>query len=132
MMNDQALIQFLRQAIPDLIALYRFGSHVKGNTRQDSDIDLAVLALTRTPVERLFHLAQELAIQVGRNVDLLDLRSTTTVMRAQIISTGRCLKSHDDQARAEFEMYAYSDYARLNEERRELLKDIKERGLIYG
>lgn len=83
-------------------------------------------------VERLFHLAQELAIQVGRNVDLLDLRSTTTVMRAQIISSGRCLKSHDDQARAEFEMYAYSDYARLNEERRELLKNIKERGLIYG
>ena len=83
-------------------------------------------------VERLFHLAQELAIQLGRNVDLLDLRSTTTVMRAQIISTGRCLKSHDDQARAEFEMYAYSDYARLNEERRELLKDIKERRLIYG
>jgi len=29
-------------------------------------------------------------------------------------------------------MYAYSTYARLNEERRELLKDIKERGLIYG
>jgi hypothetical protein len=28
-------------------------------------------------------------------------------------------------------MYAYSDYARLNEERRETLKGIPERGLIY-
>lgn len=131
-MEKVSITQFLTEHIPDLIAIYQFGSQVHGTARPDSDIDLAVLALTRTPAERLFHLAQELAIQLGRTMDLLDLRSTTTVMRAQIISTGRCLKSHDDQARAEFEMYAYSDYARLNEERRELLKNIKERGLIYG
>lgn len=131
-MEKVSITQFLNEHIPDLIAIYQFGSQVHGTARPDSDIDLAVLALTRTPAERLFHLAQELAIQLGRTVDLLDLRSTTTVMRAQIISTGRCLKIHDDQARAEFEMYTYSDYARLNEERQELLKDIKERGLIYG
>lgn len=29
-------------------------------------------------------------------------------------------------------MYAYADYARLNEERRDLVKSIKERGLVYG
>jgi hypothetical protein len=29
-------------------------------------------------------------------------------------------------------MYAYSDYARLNEERREILKGIANRGLVYG
>ncbi len=29
-------------------------------------------------------------------------------------------------------MYTYADYARLNEERRDLLKDIKARGLVYG
>ena len=131
-MEKVSITQFLNQHIPDLIAIYQFGSQVHGTARPDSDIDLAVLALTRTPAERLFHLAQELAIQLGCTVDLLDLRSTTTVMRAQIIGIGRCLKSHDDQARAEFEMYAYSDYARLNGERRDLLKDIKERGLISG
>lgn len=131
-MEKVSITQFLTEHIPDLIAIYQFGSQAQGTARPDSDIDLAVLALTRIPPEQLFSLAQELAIRVGRNVDLLDLRSTTTVMRAQIISTGRCLDSRDEQARAEFEMYAYSDYARLNEERRELLKDIKERGLIYG
>jgi hypothetical protein len=29
-------------------------------------------------------------------------------------------------------MYTYADYARLNEERRDLLKGIKARGLAYG
>ena len=29
-------------------------------------------------------------------------------------------------------MYAYSDYARLNEERREIVKGITERGVVYG
>ena len=131
-MDIQPITRFLSEQIPDLLAIYQFGSQAQGTARPDSDIDLAVLAITQLTGERLFHLAQELAIQIGRYVDLLDLRGTTTVMRAQIISTGRCLESRDEQARAEFEMYAYSDYARLNEERRDLLKDIKERGLIYG
>ena len=30
------------------------------------------------------------------------------------------------------EAYVYSSYARLNEERREILKDVHERGLVYG
>jgi hypothetical protein len=29
-------------------------------------------------------------------------------------------------------MYTYADYARLNEERRDLLKGIKARELVYG
>lgn len=74
-MEKVSITQFLTEHIPDLIAIYQFGSQVHGTARPDSDIDLAVLALTRTPAERLFHLAQELAIQLGRNVDLLDLRS---------------------------------------------------------
>ncbi len=132
MMNDQALIQFLRQSIPDLIALYRFGSHVKGNTRQDSDIDLAVLTGDPIPALRRFELAQELAARLHRDVDLLDLRTATTVMRMQVISTGECLDSPNGPARREFEMYVYADYARLNEERRGILNRVRASGVIYG
>jgi len=53
-------------------------------------------------------------------------------MRMQIVSTGECVASPDEAARREFEMYTYSDYARLNEERREILKRVKASGLIYG
>lgn len=131
-MDIQSITTFLTQHIPGLQAVYHFGSQVRGDALPGSDIDLAILARDRIPAERLFELAQEMAVGLGRDVDLLDLRQASTVMRAQVISTAQCIGSQDEPARAEFEMYAYSDYARLNEERRELLKDIKERGLIYG
>jgi predicted nucleotidyltransferase len=131
-MDDHALIEHLRKSVPGLIALYRFGSQAKGTVRPDSDIDLAVLARDPIPAMHRFELAQELAIQLYRDVDLVDLRTASTVMRMQVLSTGTCLDAPDEPARREFEMYAYSDYARLNEERREILKRIAERGLVYG
>ena|SRR5688572_12361883 len=131
-MNDNALIEFVKQAIPDLIALYRFGSQTKGSARTESDVDLAVLACHPTPALRRFDLAQELAAQLHRDVDLLDLRSVSTVMRMQVVSTGECLVAADEAARREFEMYTYSNYARLNEERREILKRVSASGLVYG
>ena len=101
-MNDNALIEFVQQAILDLIALYRFGSQVKGTIRPESD------------------------------VDLVDLRTASTVMRMQVISTGECLNAPNEAARSGIRNVAYSDYARLNEERRDILKRISASGLIYG
>ena len=89
--------------------------------------------LARDPIPNLrrFELAQELAGQLHRDVDLVDLRTASTVMRMQVLSTGTCLDTQDESARREFEMYAYSDYARLNEERKGILDDIRAHGSVY-
>ena len=131
-MDDHALIEHLRKSVPGLIALYRFGSQANGTARRDSDVDLAVLARDTISNLRRFELAQELAVHLHRDVDLVDLRNASTVMRMQVLSTGTCLNTQDESARREFEMYAYSDYARLNEERSEILRGIAKRGLVYG
>ncbi|MCE7977530.1 MAG: nucleotidyltransferase domain-containing protein [Nitrospira sp. NTP1] len=131
-MDVQTIVQLLRKQIPDLVAIYQFGWQARGDAGPVNDIDLAVVAKTVLAERRLFELAQELAAQHGREVDLLDLKRASTVMCAQVITTGRVLDCRDDQARAEFEIYACSDYARLTEERRDILADIKARGLIYG
>ena len=78
-----------------------------------------------------FELVQELATHLLRNVDLVDLRTASTVIRMQVLSTGTCLVSQDESTRREFEMYAYSNYARLNEERREIVKGSIKRGLVH-
>ena len=80
-MNDSALIEYIRQSVPGLITLYRFGSQAKGTARPDSDIDLAVLARDPIPNLQRFELAQELAIhdEVGQQFPatyLLSLRSS--------------------------------------------------------
>lgn len=131
-MDDHELIEHIRKSVPSLIALYRFGSQAKGTARPDSDIDLAILARDPIPNIRRFEIAQELAAQLHLDVDLVDLRTASTVMRMQVLSTGTCLDAPDEPAHREFEMYAYSDYARLNEERREIVKGITERGVVYG
>ena len=131
-MDTLSIIEFLNERIPDLVAVYQFGSQVRGTARPASDVDLAILSAHPIPGVQIFHLAQELAIRLHRDVDLVDLRSASTVMRMQVLTSGQCLDARNAQAKAEFEMYTYADYARLNEERRELVKGIKARGLVYG
>ena len=131
-MNDTGLVEYIKKSIPDLIALYRFGSQAKGTARPDSDVDLAVLSRVALSELRRFELAQELATQLHRDVDLVDLRSASTVMRMQVISTGECLFTVSDRLQGAFEDLVYSTYARLNEERREILNDVRTRGSVYA
>lgn len=131
-MDRHLITEFLSRHIPDMIAVYQFGSQVRGTAHPMSDLDLAVLARGLLSNEQRFSLAQELAVCLHRDVDLVDLRTASTVMRMQVLTKGQCLATRDERAKAEFEMYTYSDYARLNEERRELVKNITERGFVYG
>jgi hypothetical protein len=79
-----------------------------------------------------FDLAAELARIVSRDVDVADLRSADSVFRAQVISTGERLFATDERASGIFEDFVYADYARLNEERKYILRDIRDRGSVYG
>lgn len=126
------IVARLRAAVPDLLAIYRFGTWGTQDERADSDLDLAVLVPVRLPAARLWEIAQQLADLVGRHVDLVDLRVASTVMSAQIVSQGERLFCSDEKQCAEYEDCVYASYARLNEERREILRDIRQRGQVYG
>jgi predicted nucleotidyltransferase len=130
--QEQALIEGIRSEIPSVVAIYLFGSAVAGELRTDSDIDLAVLPAAPVPAAQLWSLAQGLAVSAGRDIDLIDLQSASTVMRTQVISTGKRLYCANELLCSNFEDRVYADYARLNEERRHILDDIRERGRIYG
>lgn len=81
---------------------------------------------------KLFYLAQQLALLAGREVDLVDLLSTTTVMCAEIIHTGKLIYTADTFKSDMFAATAFSKYAHFNERRQPILDAIKERGSIYG
>ena len=97
-----------------------------------SDLDLAVLtAAPLDPVIR-FDSAQDLSRLVGRDVDLVDLRTASPVMAMQVLATGRLLFERDPDARGAFEDRTFGAYARLNEERRGILERVRAEGSVFG
>lgn len=131
-MDEEAITALISEAIPDVTAVYVFGSEAAGDATAESDVDLAVLGPAALDSYPRWRLQESLASRLRRDVDLVDLRAASSVMRAQIVATGRVLLDLDPAARAHFEALALSDYARLNEERKAILDDIRERGTIYG
>ncbi|QOJ10300.1 nucleotidyltransferase domain-containing protein [Nitrosomonas sp. H1_AOB3] len=130
-MKRDALIHSLQTRIPDLLAIYAFGSRIQGTARSDSDLDLAVLVAGYADPLILFEVANELADVAGYAVDLLDLRAASTVMQYQIITTGERWWTLDMQA-ALFEASILSEKTALDEARAGLLTDIRQRGTVYG
>lgn len=127
-----ALAESLLNEFPELLAVYRFGSSGGDYELPTSDIDLAVYAGAPLPTVRLWRTAQELATEARRDVDVVDLAAASTVMRAQIVYRGERIYCTDETACETFEDYVYSSYARLNEERRDILQDILRRGSVHG
>jgi len=116
----------------ELVGIYLFGSWGSEFQTPESDIDLAILGSRKYAPADLWNTAQEIAAKLKRNIDLLDLRSVSTVMQMQVVSSGSRIYCADDASCEQFEDFVFSSYARLNEERREIIKDIQQRGSVYG
>ena len=130
-MNQEIILQRVQDRLPDLLALYAFGSRIQGQANAESDLDLAVLVAGYADPLLLFDLAGELADAAGCTVDLLDLRAASTVMQYQIITTGVRWWQKDNQA-ALFEAAILSEKTTLDEARYALIDDIQHRGSVYG
>lgn len=109
-----------------------FGSYGKGQSREESDIDIAYLSDKEIGSYDNFLLAQEMAGLLGPDVDLLNLNMASTVMKAQVISSGKVVYCADELRRMHFYMRTLKEYALLNEERAVVLREIERRGSVYG
>lgn len=130
-MNQQIILKRVQDRLPDLLALYAFGSRIQGQANAESDLDLAVLVAGYADPLLLFDLAGELADVTGCAVDLLDLRAASTVMQYQITTTGERWWQKDSQA-ALYEAAILSEKTALDEARYALINDIQHRGSVYG
>lgn len=128
---QQGLVAHLRERIPNLIAIYAFGSRLHGTAGPDSDLDMAVLREGTMEPLQLFTLAGELANLCGYPVDLLDLRAASTVMQHQILTRGMRWWSADSRA-GSYEATLLNLKTQLDEARAGLLADIIHEGKVHG
>ncbi len=131
-MNKQALLQSVQASLPNLHALYAFGSRIQGTASEQSDLDLAVLVEGYADPIQLFEMANQLADQLGYEVDLLDMRAASTVMQYQILTRGERWWVKDVLQVGLFETMVLSEKTNLDEARSGLLADIQARGNVYG
>ncbi len=129
--EKQHIVEMLKQAIPTLQALYLFGSQKDGSAVSSSDVDIAYLSTKPLDNVVRWELSQQLARQLSKDVDLIELSQTNTVFRYQILSTGERLYGEGYEVEA-FETLAYSFYLRFQEERKPIVDAIMQRRSVSG
>ncbi len=132
MAMDGAVVAAVRAHLPAARAVYRYGSAGGPFERDDSDVDIAILADKPLSFEARAALAAELMHLLGRDVDLVDMAGIPVTLKLQIVASGARLYAADLSDVEAYESRVFSDYARLNEERRGILEDVRQRGRVHG
>ena len=116
------IVKLVKTQLPTVRLIYLFGSYVNQQENAESDIDIAFLADKKLlPIKR-WEIQQQLADQLNKDIDLIDLLSASTVMQNEIIHKGICLFAQDNE-QGKFEMQVMSMYQNLNEKRADILHD---------
>ncbi len=119
-------IESVMSRYPSVVLAILFGSMAQDRTRDDSDLDITVTS--STPLTAQTHLAiiENMALAVGRPVDLIDLDRTHNPLLRQILTKGRKVLCHDRTRYAELILrmvYEEADvmpyYRRILSERRQ-------------
>jgi predicted nucleotidyltransferase len=134
MLNNEDLSRITKciaARITDVQAIYLFGSMARGEELPDSDIDLAIIAESPLTPELVFNLKSDLSLELRRDIDILDLRSSSLEIAFQAIMESQCLFGSEHPDIALFETAIMSMYANFQLERKEIVADILGRGNIY-
>lgn len=134
-MNDEAIIQSILEYHPDAQAIYLYGSHGTEYERPDSDVDIGLLLppLRAKSVGSLFRDGVHGALTrlLAKDVDIVNLRLASTVLRMQVVAADRRIYTGDAYAAAEFEMLTLSFYQKLNEERAGIIAEALKTGRFH-
>jgi predicted nucleotidyltransferase len=126
------LVDWLREHVPTIEAIYLFGSALHGPWRAESDLDVAIDS--GMPLDpRLRHeLALTLANAMNRDVDLVDLRTANTVFRREILTTGERLFVRDPARQDALEAAMLAEYLDFNFTRRAHVAEMVAEGRVHG
>mgnify|MGYP003350220389 FL=1 len=124
--NVHSVITEVLARYPSIVIAILFGSLAAGRAHRESDLDLAIESDAPLTPELRIQLIDELAVALGRPVDLIDLSRTHNPLLQQILIHGQRVICHDRTRYAELiRRVAYEEadvmpyYRRILAERRE-------------
>ena len=129
--KKQLIVDALKLEIPELQALYLFGSQNDGTASSKSDVDIAYLSTVSLSSLGRWEIAEKLASLLSLDVDLITLSQTNTIFRYQILSTAERIYGEGYEVES-FETLAYSFYLRFQEERKPIVDAIIENRSVFG
>jgi len=122
----------LLTAFPNAWAIYVYGSFARGDETPSSDVDLAILLPPEESIVDLLSVLSDVASRAHREIDLVDIRRASDVLRREVLAEGITLYVSLPDRVLEWEGTAISRYQRYREEVRDLLEDFAKTGVGYG
>jgi predicted nucleotidyltransferase len=119
-------------ALPDVVAIYVFGSAATGDFSEGSDLDLAVLGPHPYDGRRLYDVARALESALDVDVDLVDLITAPTLLKFEAIARGRSVYCADRDVALEFEARSLTEYGDYQFRIAPLLEAVRETGRAYS
>ena len=123
-----AILHVLEQ-FPEVKLAFLFGSAARGQLTSRSDIDVAVAAETRLPLETRLAMAVQFSKALHREVDLIDLQDVTGEILQQSLCQGVKLLQKDAELYARLLLRLWFDQADMMPYRRRILAERRRRFL---
>lgn len=109
--------------------IYLFGSVVRGEMREDSDIDIAIIGEFESL--DIYNMQMELFDILERDIDLINFNKVNINFQSEIISTGEIIFCKNEEEKDFFELRILSNYLSFEEDRKIVIDAIKERGSVF-
>jgi predicted nucleotidyltransferase len=125
-----AILRVLEQ-FPEVKIAFLFGSAARGQLTSRSDIDVAVAAETKLPLETRLAMASQLSKALHREVDLIDLQDVTGEILQQSLCQSTNLLQKDAELYARLMQRLWFDQADMMPYRRRILAE-RRRRFLHG
>lgn len=138
---DKQIIQKIQAYFPQkpqVVAVYLYGSQVRGEAKKTSDIDLGVVLKEKPLYSHLaipqVEFAQELSELLGKKVEVQNLTNCSLEFAHRVLAEGKLIYSGNESKRIEFEtttVRRYFDMKPTFEEYYRELSKIAKRGELH-
>ncbi len=124
-----AVGRIVEEIFPEALGVWIYGSFAHGRARRDSDLDIAILPDRPLDSWERIERALDVGSRLRRDVDLVDLRKVSPVLRFEVVTRGIRVAARDPYTADVMATAAISMFQRLNESQCQHLARVEARAL---